>query len=55
MTHASTLFRGQDVTNFLPRPDVVLMADVVYYEEVWLACFISLHMAFDCCGTAKVE
>ena len=28
-------YRGQDVTSFLPKPDVVLMADIVYYEEVW--------------------
>ena len=27
-------YRGQDITSFLPKPDVILMADVVYYEEV---------------------
>ena len=27
-------FRGQDLSEFSPRPDVILMSDVVYYEEV---------------------
>lgn len=26
--------RGQDVSAFYPKPDVILLADVVYYEEV---------------------
>ncbi len=31
---ANRLFRGEEVSRFLPSPDYVLMADVVYYEEV---------------------
>lgn len=27
-------YRGQDLSEFVPRPDVILMSDVVYYEEV---------------------
>ena len=26
--------RGQDISEFLPHPDVILMADLIYYEEV---------------------
>ena len=26
--------RGQDTSSFLPKPEVILMADVVYYEQV---------------------
>ena len=28
------IYRGQDVSAFYPKPDVILLADVVYYEEV---------------------
>lgn len=28
------LFRGEDVTEFQPPPDYILMADCIYYEEV---------------------
>lgn len=28
------MFRGEDVTDFLPAPDFILMADCIYYEEV---------------------
>lgn len=27
-------YRGQNVEEFLPQPDVILMADVLYYDEV---------------------
>ena len=26
--------RGQGISEFLPHPDVILMADLIYYEEV---------------------
>ena len=29
-----TFKRGQDISEFLPHPDVILMADLIYYEEV---------------------
>lgn len=28
------LFRGEDVAEFQPPPDYILMADCIYYEEV---------------------
>lgn len=32
--HLFLLFRGEDVTEFQPPPDYILMADCIYYEEV---------------------
>jgi hypothetical protein len=31
---AMPLVWGQDISEFLPHPDVILMADLIYYEEV---------------------
>lgn len=28
------MYRGEDISEFLPAPDIILLADVVYYEEV---------------------
>ena len=36
--------RGQDVVNFSPRPDVILMSDVVYYEEVRVIAQVCLQV-----------
>ena len=33
LTHG-LICRGQDVSTFYPKPDVILLADVVYYEAV---------------------
>ena len=38
MNSAFIIDRGEDLTHFLPPPDVVLLADCIYYEQV---CFDS--------------
>ena len=39
--HVSMLlcFRGQDVSTFQPTPDIILVADCIYYEEVRMFMF----------------
>ena len=39
--HVSMLwcFRGQDVSAFQPTPDIILVADCIYYEEVRVFMF----------------
>ena len=32
-------FRGQDVSAFQPTPDIILVADCIYYEEVRMFMF----------------
>lgn len=41
--HVSMLlcFRGQDVSAFQPTPDIILVADCIYYEEVRMFMFTS--------------
>ena len=34
LLHVPLPGRGQDTSSFLPKPEVILMADVVYYEQV---------------------
>ena len=44
--HDALVFRGEDISRFLPHPEVILMADVVYYEEVqsiMIALIVSTH------------
>ena len=31
---AKVLNWGQDISSFTPKPDVILMADCIYYEQV---------------------
>ena len=31
--------RGQDVSTFQPTPDIILVADCIYYEEVRMFMF----------------
>lgn len=41
--------RGQDVSTFYPKPDIILLADVVYYEEVSTECLlVVLRLALMC-------
>ena len=35
--------RGQDVSEFLPHPDVIIMADLIYYIEV-STCYANYHV-----------
>ena len=34
------LSRGEDVSDFLPPPDIILLADVIYYEEVCMCVHV---------------
>ena len=42
-------YRGENTSEFQPLPNIILMADLVYYEEVSISCnnYISrLHLVY---------
>lgn len=47
--------RGQDLSEFMPRPDVILMSDVVYYKEVCVGLIQILARDLMCYGKSDLK